>query len=59
MELVILEVPYQVQTGLDGDCGMTQQLAADESYVIYQNMVNGCQLLLSRARDKVHAADSD
>ncbi|MEO1994451.1 MAG: TAXI family TRAP transporter solute-binding subunit [Planctomycetaceae bacterium] len=38
---------------------VNEQLAADESYVIYQNMVNGCQLLLSRARDKFSEAGSD
>jgi len=31
---------------------VNEQLAADESYVIYQNMVNGCLMLLSRARSR-------
>jgi len=33
-----------------------EQLAADESYIIYQNMLNGCQAMLARMREKIQAA---
>ncbi|SVD90515.1 uncharacterized protein METZ01_LOCUS443369, partial [marine metagenome] len=33
-----------------------EQLAADESYIIYQNMLNGCQAMLVRMRQKIQAS---
>jgi TRAP transporter TAXI family solute receptor len=33
-----------------------EQLAADESYIIYQNMLNGCQSMLVRMREKIQAS---
>ena len=30
-----------------------EQLAADESYIIYQNMLNGCQQLLARKKQEL------
>jgi len=33
-----------------------EQLAADESYIIYQNMLNGCQSMLMRMREKIQAS---
>ena len=30
-----------------------EQLAADESFVIYQNMINGCQQLLARKKQEL------
>ena len=33
-----------------------EQLAADESYIIYQNMLNGCQAMLVRMREKIQAS---
>ena len=33
-----------------------EQLAADESYIIYQNMLNGCQAMLVRTREKIQAS---
>ena len=33
-----------------------EQLAADESYIIYQNMLNGCQTMLVRMREKIQAS---
>ncbi len=33
-----------------------EKLAADESYIIYQNMLNGCQSMLVRMRQKIQAS---
>jgi predicted metalloenzyme YecM len=33
-----------------------EQLAANESYIIYQNMLNGCQAMLVRMREKIQAS---
>ena len=33
-----------------------EQLAADESYIIYQNMLNGCQAMLVRMRQKIQTS---
>ncbi len=33
-----------------------EKLAADESYIIYQNMLNGCQGMLVRMREKIQAS---
>lgn len=33
-----------------------EKLAADESFVIYQNMLNGCQSMLVRMREKIQAS---
>ena len=33
-----------------------EQLAANESYIIYQNMLNGCQTMLVRMREKIQAS---
>jgi len=35
-----------------------EQLAADESYIIYQNMLNGCQAMLVRMREKIQASSN-
>lgn len=35
-----------------------EQLAADESYIIYQNMLNGCQAMLVRIREKIQASSN-
>jgi len=32
---------------------VAEQLAADESFVIYQNMLNGCQAMLVRMRERI------
>ena len=32
-----------------------EKLAADESFIIYQNMLNGCQAMLVRMREKIKA----
>jgi len=32
-----------------------EKLAADESYIIYQNMLNGCESMLVRMREKIQA----
>jgi TRAP transporter TAXI family solute receptor len=36
-----------------------EQLAADESYIIYQNMLNGCQTMLVRMREKIQASPGE
>jgi len=33
-----------------------EKLAADESYIIYQNMLNGCQAMLVRMREKIQTS---
>ena len=33
-----------------------EKLAADESYIIYQNMLNGCESMLVRLREKIQAS---
>ena len=32
---------------------VAEQLAADESFIIYQNMLNGCQAMLVRMRERI------
>ena len=36
-----------------------EQLAANESYIIYQNMLNGCQAMLVRMREKIQASSDE
>ena len=36
-----------------------EQLAANESYIIYQNMLNGCQAMLVRMREKIQASPEE
>ena len=38
---------------------VNEQLAADESYIIYQNMLNGCQSMLVRTRQKIQASSEE
>ena len=35
-----------------------EKLAADESFIIYQNMLNGCQAMLVRIREKIQASSN-
>ena len=32
---------------------VAEQLAADESFIIYQNMLNGCHAMLVRMRERI------
>ena len=54
LEAELLDIRQRASSEL-----VNEQLAANESYVIYQNMVNGCHLLLSRARARFGASDQD
>ena len=38
---------------------VNEQLAANESYIIYQNMLNGCQTMLVRMRQKIQASSKE
>jgi TRAP transporter TAXI family solute receptor len=37
---------------------VNEQLDANESYIIYQNMLNGCQTMLVRMREKIQASSN-
>ena len=38
---------------------VNEQLAANESYIIYQNMLNGCQAMLVRMREKIQVSSKE
>ena len=38
---------------------VNEQLDANESYIIYQNMLNGCQSMLLRMREKIQASPEE
>jgi len=38
---------------------VNEQLAANESYIIYQNMLNGCQAMLVRMREKIQVSSQE
>ena len=38
---------------------VNEQLDANESYIIYQNMLNGCQSMLLRMREKIQASSKE
>lgn len=51
LEAELLQIRQRASSEL-----VNEQLAANESYVIYQNMVDGCQLLLSQARSRTNTS---
>ena len=51
LEGELLKIRQRASTEL-----VNEQLDADESYIIYQNMLNGCQAMLVRMREKIQAS---
>ena len=54
LEVELLKIRQRASAEL-----VNEQLAANESYIIYQNMLNGCQAMLVRMREKIQVSSKE